>query len=542
MQHTFHSLICLFTSPYRMASTREAQITEQFSFCELPLTAEPEGCSTDLTWTPGHWSGPGSDSSQENVNLAQKATEERDEVLENFNMVMTDMCSLSNREKLSPLPSRMKSSWIDATNEERKMYSEKATEACKIVCNVIAPNDGEKLFQAVQKHNGDRNLDFLMAAYKNATSKKLKTQILSLYAYEYPASKLIEMHSSFERISERQIKKARAHAKAVGPGTPVESTKKHRIYLDKAKADHFLEFANRPYFYQDVSYGTRIIKLESGEQLTMPNVIRTVTKSSLISEYQKHCAETDFSPLSRATLFRILDVREASQRKSLRGLDNTAADGASAFESLENMVNSLQQASNEAGRSWYDETRKKLRECKKYLKIDYRLHCKEVESPCPDHCRKFALSDSANKIFQESCSHEHTLVCDQCEGLTQVMSDIERAIQTCNGFYGNDQKEDLLHDFRLAKKAILAWKAHILRSENQESGKQAVLEELDDSSVLIVVDWAMKFLQLRYREKQSDWFAKRGLSWHVSSVIHRDKNQDYVIKSYVHHFDSCTQD
>ena len=97
-----------------MASTRAAQITEQFSFCELPLTAEPEGCSTDLTWTPGHWSGPGSDSSQENVTLAQKATEERDEVLENFNMVMTDMCSLSNREKLSPLPSRMKSSWIDA--------------------------------------------------------------------------------------------------------------------------------------------------------------------------------------------------------------------------------------------------------------------------------------------------------------------------------------------------------------------------------------------------------------------------------------------
>ncbi len=52
----------------------------------------------------------------------------------------------------------------------------------------------------------------------------------------------------------------------------------------------------------------------------------------------------------------------------------------------------------------------------------------------------------------------------------------------------------------------------------------------------------MKFLRLRYREKQSDWFAKRGLSWHVSSVIHRDKNQDYVIKSYVQHFDSCTQD
>ena len=69
--------------------------------------------------------------------------------------------------------------------------------------------------------------------------------------------------------------------------------KKHRIYLNKAKVDHFVEFSNRPYFYQDVSYGTRVLKLQSGERLTMPNVIRTVTKSALISEYQRHCTETE---------------------------------------------------------------------------------------------------------------------------------------------------------------------------------------------------------------------------------------------------------
>ena len=117
--------------------------------------------------------------------------------------------------------------------------------------------------------------------------------------------------------------------------------------MNKAKVDHFIEFSNRPYFYQDVSYGTRVHKLECGERLTMPNVIRTVTKSTLISEYQKHCTETKFSPLSRVTLFRILDVREASQGESLHGLDNTAADGSSAFHSMENILNSLQQASNE---------------------------------------------------------------------------------------------------------------------------------------------------------------------------------------------------
>ena len=38
-----------------------------------------------------------------------------------------------------------------------------------------------------------------------------------------------------------------------------------------------------------------------------------------------------------------------------------------------------------------------------------------------------------------------------------------------------------------------------------------MLETLDDSSILVVIDWAMKFLQMRYREKQSDWFGKRSL-------------------------------
>lgn len=83
-----------------------------------------------------------------------------------------------------------------------------------------------------------------MTAYKNATSKKLKTQILSLYKYEHPASRLIEMNSSSEPLSQRQIKKARAHAKTFGPGAAVETTKKHRISMDRGKVNHFVLIIN----------------------------------------------------------------------------------------------------------------------------------------------------------------------------------------------------------------------------------------------------------------------------------------------------------
>ena len=109
-----------------------------------------------------------------------------------------------------------------------------------------------------------------------------------------------------------------------------------------AKVDHFIDFINRPYFYQDVAYGTRVLKLDSGENISMPNVVRTVTRSTMIHQYLQYCTEERFTPLSRRTLFKILEVQDASQRRSLQGLYNIATDGAAAFGSLERVVNELE--------------------------------------------------------------------------------------------------------------------------------------------------------------------------------------------------------
>ena len=53
----------------------------------------------------------------------------------------------------------------------------------------------------------------------------------------------------------------------------------------------------------------------------------------------------------------------------------------------------------------------------------------------------------------------------------------------------------------------------------------------------------MKFLQLKYREKQSNWFGKYGLSWHVSTVTSVDeKSGDLELKTYAYLFDVCQSD
>ena len=227
---------------------------------------------------------------------------------------------------------------------------EKAVEDCMLICNVIAPNDGKTLFHALSSPGGEKDetaeaddvLKSLMTAHKNAKTKSIKTQILSLYAYEYSVSTLKELHSPYGKLSTRQIQRARCHARTIGPGQVPEEKIHHRVRIDMTKVDHFVEFINRPYFYQDVSYGTKFLKLDSGETIEIQNVVRTVTRSTMISQYIQFCQEEKFEPLSRTTLFKILEVRQASQRKSLQGLDNTAADGSAGFQKIEMIVDDLE--------------------------------------------------------------------------------------------------------------------------------------------------------------------------------------------------------
>ena len=198
-----------------------------------------------------------------------------------------------------------------------------------------------------------------------------------------PRKKLKKLHEPYERITDWQIKRARAHARECGPGLAVEKSTSHRVRLNKVQVDHFIDFINRPYFYQDVAYGTRTLKMDSGAKLKMPNVIRTVTRSTMINQYLMFCKEEMVEPLGRATLFRILQVREDSQQKSLCGVDNTAADGSAGFEKLCKIVDDLQELGQDD--NWSKAIKKSLLVGKRYLKTQYRNHCQESESPCPDH-------------------------------------------------------------------------------------------------------------------------------------------------------------
>lgn len=156
-----------------------------------------------------------------------------------------------------------------------------------------------------------------------------------------------------------------------------------------------------------------------------------------------------------------------------------------------------------------------------------------------DHCSSYGLSDSKDSELRSHCSHDHNLKCSKCESISDVLCCIKRYLPKSK--LAPEEVEDFSYIHNQAVQAIQAWKAHQLRSVRQDTARTMCLSALNESTVLITQDWAMKFLPLKYRETQSDWYAKRGISWHIS-VVARKMNGLFESQSFVHIVENTTQD
>ena len=81
----------------------------------------------------------------------------------------------------------------------------------------------------------------------------------------------------------------------------------------------------------------------------------------------------------------------------------------------------------------------------------------------------------------------------------------------------------------------------LIYCDYQTRFKFDILELLDESSVLVVQDWAMKYLPRKHRESQTDWFGKRGIPWNIS-VAFRKISDQFQMLTFAHIFQTCTQD
>ena len=97
--------------------------------------------------------------------------------------------------------------------------------------------------------------------------------------------------------------------------------------------------------------------------------------------------------------------------------------------------------------------------------------------------------------------------------------------------FSPDKREGLQHDLSCAAPSTEDWKSHVLRSVHQDAAKSEIVDSLRPSQVLLIIDWAMKFIPTSFRETQRDWFGKKGKSWHLSVAI--TKAEDGTIEGEI---------
>lgn len=82
-----------------------------------------------------------------------------------------------------------------------------------------------------------------------------------------------------------------------------------------------------------------------------------------------------------------------------------------------------------------------------------------------------------------------------------------------------DRLYEWLFCFASSKPPSLGWMDHLIRNVNQDLCYRTILQNLKSLEVLIIADWAMKYLPQTFRATQSEWFGKQGISWHMICAV-----------------------
>ena len=108
-----------------------------------------------------------------------------------------------------------------------------------------------------------------------------------------------------------------------------------------------------------------------------------------------------------------------------------------------------------------------------------------------------------NEFSTTCCCASHNFVCSGC--IKQV-----ETFQTIRDILTEIDDKWLLHKFDIAVRDVNEYKKHIVRAIHQDRAKKDIYDKLSEKEALLIFDYAMKFLPQRFREKQSDFFAKKG--------------------------------
>ncbi len=88
-----------------------------------------------------------------------------------------------------------------------------------------------------------------------------------------------------------------------------------------------------------------------------------------------------------------------------------------------------------------------------------------------------------------------------------------------NTIVDEEMKGELMYDLNIVWDSIVQLMSHRVRAAQQEQQKRLYIDEIDETTAFLTVDWSQKILPQQFRESQSSYFGKRGMSLLVGSFV-----------------------
>uniref|UniRef100_A0A914PV90 C2H2-type domain-containing protein n=1 Tax=Panagrolaimus davidi TaxID=227884 RepID=A0A914PV90_9BILA len=351
----------------------------------------------------------------------------------------------------------------------------------------------------------EKALGYVKLQYYAATNRDTRLNVIAQVAHIYP---LAAIQKAVPGITSRFYQAARKLAKqrleCSDPPKKKRVTKRYNEY----DAEYFIDFISSPPVSTMLPSAHIKVKAPDGTKTTIPAVMRRFHDTEVINMFERHCKEDGYDSCV---------LSEYAMRSILK-----------AFLKLKQVISVLLDKGL-IDQQWHDNLEFGLQESENYFKTDFYTQIK-MTSRIGDLCIPFALSDPNDKEFravdcpkQDMLAHEHDLQFDRMRLFDQTIVDIRDTLtQLIEEATDPKEKEDiseLRDDVFRSEKDIMEWKKHIVRSKYSNHVRGEIIDELQEGEAFITIDYATRYLPIKHIEKQSDFFGKKGMSWHISHVL-----------------------
>ena len=266
----------------------------------------------------------------------------------------------------------------------------------------------------------------------------------------------------------------------------------------------------------------------------------------------QRCKFTPDNKLSPSTVERILNQITSGNMKSLRGLDNTYVEkGSDSFLAMKGIVKKLSNvcSHDEEGQAMATALLSKIDEVDLFHKVGFPRHLDDKNSQyictCLD-CGFFHKDDEDNG--ENPCKKDHSCgICKECKDSFNLFAEL---FEFYSRTYTRLQEHNILPHKKCVEDDMLSWleeirgglrnlyeyRRHVAQKEDEAAFDKDFYRDLDEDVAIIIMDYKMKILSSYFREKQVDWFSKRGFSCLGAMIIFGSPEESLQNKVLYHLF------